>query len=170
MARVDISQLPDSSRLFMYNIARRLDEQEREKLRTQLEAFLDQWAAHGSALTVGYELPYDHFIAIAVDDSLVGPSGCSIDASVHFLKSFTAATGIEILDAPDACYHDGETVRCVSRREFAELAERGDVNAATTVYDNTVSTLGQLREGRWEAPASQTWHSRAFTLREPAGA
>jgi hypothetical protein len=170
MPRVDITQLPDSARLFVYNTARALDQQELELLRTNLEAFLDQWAAHGSPLTVGYALPYDHFVVIAVDDSAVGPSGCSIDASYQFLKAFTARTGIEILDAPDVCFRDAEGVRCVSRSEFNALASNAQVDATTTVFNNTITTLGDFRAGRWEVPARESWHARAYKLREAARA
>jgi hypothetical protein len=167
MPRVDINQLPDTSRLFVYNTSRRLTVEERDALRAGLDAFLDQWAAHGSPLTVGAELPHDHFVVIAVDDSRVGPSGCSIDASYQFLKSFTAQTGIEILDAPDVCYRDGDDIRCVTRAAFKALADAGSVDAATTVFNNTVSTLAEYRAGRWEVPARDSWHARAYRLGEP---
>lgn len=170
MPRVDIRQLPDTSRLFVYNTAKQLNAHERELLRTELDAFLDQWSAHGSSLTVGSEIPYDHFIVIAVDDSRVGPSGCSLDASYEFMKTFTARTGIEILEAPDVCFRDGETLRCVTRAEFKALVAAGAVDAATTVFNNTLATLGDYRAGRWEVPARDSWHARAYQLRESQGA
>jgi hypothetical protein len=170
MPRVDISQLPDSSRLFLYNTAKRLDEQELSLLRLNLESFLDQWAAHGSPLVVGFETPHDHFIVIAVDDSHVGPSGCSIDASTQFLRAFSARTGIEILESPDVCFLEGGGVRCVTRAEFKALADAGEVDASTIVFNNMIATLGEYRAGRWQVPARGSWHMRAYSLREPAGA
>ena len=164
MPRTDIDQLPESSRLFVYNTDRRLDGEQREVLRANLETFLDQWAAHGSPLTVGYEIPYDQFIVIAVDDSRVGPSGCSIDASYQFFKAFTEHTGIAILDAPDVCYRAGDEIRCVTRGAFKALAEAGEVDAATTVFDSTIATLGAYRASRWELPARESWHARAYRL------
>lgn len=166
MPRVDLNQLPDSSRLFVYNTARPLQSSELELLRSGLEAFLDQWAAHGSPLIVGYEMPYDRFLVIAVDDSRVGPSGCSIDASYQFLKAWTERTGVDILDAPDVCFLEDGGVRCVTRAAFKSLVESGEVGATTTVFDNTVGTLGAYRAGRWQLPAADAWHARAYKLRE----
>lgn len=166
MPRVDISKLPDSSRLFLYNASRSLQAGERELLKVNLEAFLDQWAAHGSPLVVGYELPYDQFIVIAVDDSQVGPSGCSLDASYQFFKAFTERTGIDILDAPDVCFREGDGVRCVTRAAFRTIADAGEVDGSTIVFNNMTSTLGEYRAGRWEIPARESWHARAYRLRE----
>ena len=33
------------------------------------------------------------------------------------------------------------------------------VTGATVVFNNTVSTVGDLRGGRWEVPASESWHA-----------
>jgi hypothetical protein len=44
------------------------------------------------------------------------------------------------------------------------MAEQGDVTPRTVVFDNTVETVGALREGKWETPATNSWHGRAFKL------
>ena len=46
-----------------------------------VDAFLDQWNAHGSALTCAREWRDDRFLAIGVDQSTAGASGCSASGS-----------------------------------------------------------------------------------------
>jgi hypothetical protein len=36
------------------------------------------------------------------------------------------------------------------------------VTPSTPVFDNTITTVGELREGAWERPAAESWHGRAF--------
>ena len=39
---------------------------------------------------------------------------------------------------------------------------RARVGPDTTVFNNTLTSLGDVRAGRWEVPASDSWHARAF--------
>ncbi len=48
------------------------------------------------------------------------------------------------------------------RPEFRALAREGAVHEDTPVIDSTVSTVGELRAGRWETPMGRSWHGRAF--------
>jgi len=36
------------------------------------------------------------------------------------------------------------------------------VTLDTIVFDNTVTSVGDVRSGRWERPAAGAWHGRAF--------
>jgi hypothetical protein len=48
-----------------------------------LQAFLENWAAHGTSL-VSLISKYNRFIILAVDQDVQSATGCSIDASVEF--------------------------------------------------------------------------------------
>ena len=48
--------------------------------------FIEEWTAHGSDLKAGYEIRYKRFIVLALDQTQTSASGCSIDASVHFIQ------------------------------------------------------------------------------------
>ena len=170
MALTSFAKLPPSARLWVYNMERPLTHQENDLLRANLEAFLGRWLAHGSPLVVGYDIVHDRFILIGIDDSVVGPGGCSIDAFTRFLREAGDHLGIEILDAPEVCFRDGEEIRCVTRGEFMMMAERGEVDTSTHVFDNTISRVGELTSGRWEVPAREAWHTKAFDLKEAASA
>jgi hypothetical protein len=50
----------------------------------------------------------------------------------------------------------------VSRDQFVDLTGSGVVTRQTVVFDNTLTTVGAVREGRWEVPAGESWHGQAF--------
>lgn len=166
MSLIPFNQLPDDARLWVFNAERTLDSSELARLDQALAGFVTSWAAHRKDLTAAYELRYNQFVFIGVDESRLPPSGCSIDSLTNALRSFGAELGAELIDAPDVTYRDGDAVRAVDRKEFTRLAETGAVDAGTIVFDKTAARVGDLRNGRWERPARESWHGRAFDLKE----
>lgn len=166
MGMIAFNELPDSSRLWIFNADRRLSESERAELRSQLGAFTESWAAHRKDLTAGFEVRDGMFILIGVDESKLPPSGCSIDSMVGALRMIGTRMGIELVDSPDISYRDAGGVHAVTRDQFQKLARDGNVDSSTMVFDRTISRLGDLRSGKWEIPAGGAWHGRAFDLRE----
>jgi hypothetical protein len=54
---------------------------------TALQSFLEGWAAHGTSLESSYQLKYNRFIILAVNQDVQAATGCSIDSSVEFIQS-----------------------------------------------------------------------------------
>src|SRR4051794_41595092 len=137
MSLLPFNQLPDDARLWTFNAERTLSDEETARLREALESFLETWAAHRKDLAAGYDVRYNQFILIGVDESKLPPSGCSIDSMVMALAEIGRGMGVELVDSPDVPFRAGSDVRVVSRDEFEGLAERGDVNGGTIVFDRT---------------------------------
>ena len=47
------------------------------------------------------------------------------------------------------------------------LVEEGAVTRDSTVFDNSVTRVGQLRSGEWERPVRDAWHGRALFRKAP---
>ena len=154
--------LPEDARLWIFAAARCLTETEQDRLVSDVDRFIDQWGAHDRPLTAGRELRYDRFLFVAVDQRQAGPSGCSIDTLVRQMKGLEKELGIELVDHGPILFRCGLTIERVSRERFAELVASGDVGLETTVFDNSLTRLGDVREGRWEIQASKSWHGHAF--------
>lgn len=165
MGLIPFDSLPDSSRLWIFHAERTLDDAELESLQRELAAFMQGWAAHRNDLTAGFEIRHNQFILLAVDESKLPPSGCSIDSMVGALGEIGGRLGIEMVDPPEIAYLDAEKVEAVSRTEFQRLAEQGEVSVSTVVFDRMIDRLGDLRSGKWQKPARDSWHARAFDLK-----
>ncbi|WP_343486629.1 ABC transporter ATPase [Allomuricauda sp. d1] len=156
---VDFDTLPDDARIWIYQCNRTFSEDELAELKPAIGDFLKQWTAHGSALKAGFELPYNRFIVIGLDQSQASASGCSIDASVHFIQSIEKKYGVDLLDKMNVSYKNGEYVAYKSLQDFKKMAKQRAVSKNTVVFNNLVATKGEFLE-HWEVPASESWHAR----------
>jgi hypothetical protein len=165
MPAIDFTGLPDDARLWVFAAAHPLKEEQKSRLLSDVDSFLERWNAHGHPVVGARALRDDRFLLMAADERATGVSGCSIDTLFRVFKQLEIATGATLLDSSLVHYRDRHgRVLSTSRGEFRELARKGEVNAETIVFDNTVATVGDMRTGKWERPAGESWHARAFGL------
>jgi len=156
---VDFNSLPDTSRIWIYQCNRSFSEAELTELHSLLDDFLTQWTAHGADLKAGYETPYNRFIVIGLDQSMNNASGCSIDASVHFIQGLEKRFKVDLLDKMNVSYKQGEYVAYKALKDFKKMAKERAVSKNTVVFNNLVTTKQEYLE-HWEVPASESWHAR----------
>lgn len=168
MPRIDFSKLPDHGRLWVFPVSRPLTEGELEGCLEVVDAFLDSWAAHGSPLRSSRRMHDGRFLLVGVDVDAEAPSGCSIDALVNQLRALGGEMDATFIDHGPVWYRDGDEIRAVSRPEFRALADEGRVTPETTVFDTSLTTVAELREGALERPARTSWHGRAFFQTAPS--
>ena len=156
---VDFETLPKTSRVWIYQSNRSFNESELNDLKVAFDAFIKEWTAHGSELKAGYEIRYKRFIILALDQSLTSASGCSIDASVHFIQGLEKKYKVELLDKMNVSYKQGEYIAYKSLIDFKKMVKQKAVSLKTVVFNNLVATKGEYDEF-WEVPASESWHAR----------
>jgi hypothetical protein len=159
---VPFTDLPPDARLWIFAAERPLAADEQRELLRAVDSFLAGWKAHGAPLDASRDLRYGQFLLVAVDESAAGASGCSIDAMVRLLGEVEGRLGVELTNHAPVLYRTTGRVERVGRSEFAKLAREGAVTADTIVFNNTLTRLSELQEGRWELPARDSWHARAF--------
>lgn len=159
MSRVPFDELPGSARVWVFPADRRLEEAERRELLSAVDRFLEDWNAHGTDLRGARDCRYDRFLIVGVDQEAAPPSGCSIDALVRVFEEKERELGVRLLDRAPVWYRDGDGIRSVSRSEFREMSEEGEVGPDTVVFDASVTRMEELREGGWETPAGKSWHA-----------
>src|SRR4030081_2837568 len=122
MPLVQLKDLPDSARTWVFGANKTLDESASATLLVEVDRFLSQWKAHGSPLTVGRDWRYGRFLTIAVDQSTAGAAGCSIDGLFRSLKALEPKLGASLLTSGLVFYRDTEgTIRSVDRDTFTNL-------------------------------------------------
>jgi hypothetical protein len=156
---VDFNTLPEESRVWIYQANRSFTEQELEEIQSKLNVFIENWTAHGSDLQSGYVIKYKRFIIIGLNQNLNNATGCSIDASVHFIQQLEKEYNVDLMDKMNVSYKQGDFVAYKTLTDFKKMAKDKAVSKNTIVFNNLVTNIAEFNEN-WEVPASESWHSR----------
>ncbi len=158
---VDFNTLPDESKIWIYQSNRKFSDDEISEIEKALEAFVTNWAAHGTSLEASFQLKYNRFIILAVNQETQAATGCSIDASVQFIQSLEQKYTVDLLDKMNVTFKLGEHIAHKTLIDFKKMAKDKAVTENTIVFNNLINTLGEWHE-YWEVPAIESWHSRFF--------
>lgn len=155
----DFKNLPDDSRIWVYQSNRKLSEEEVAIINTKTAEFLKQWTAHGANLEAGFEVKYNRFIVLGLNQENASASGCSIDASVHFIQQLEKEFDVDLLDKMNVTFYSGDYIAHKSLSDFRKMAKNKSVSPNTVVFNNLVNTKVEYLEN-WEVPAKESWHNR----------
>jgi len=156
---VDFNTLPDESKVWIYQANRSFSDKEIEEIKMRLNEFIQNWTAHGGDLESGYCIKYKRFIVIGLNQRLNHATGCSIDASVHFIQQLEKDFSVDLLDKMNVSYKQGEFIAYKTLTDFRKMAQEKAVSKNTIVFNNLVNNIAEFKEN-WEVPASESWHSR----------
>ncbi|SFS94733.1 ABC transporter ATPase [Sphingobacterium wenxiniae] len=150
-------------RVWIYQSNRLLTDAECVRVREILQEFVQQWTAHGNQLYGSFEIRYNLFIFLKVDESKAMVTGCSIDKSVHLLKKIEKELQINLFDRLQIAYRaqNTNTINIVSRDDFERLIQAGEVNEDSIVYNNMLTETSEL-DTKWEVPLRDSWHAKVF--------
>jgi hypothetical protein len=154
---VPFNTLPDTARIWIYQSNRPFNKNERKILCTNLSSFLQGWTAHGSELKASFDLPYDHFVVIGLDEGASDASGCSIDGLFRMLRETGIALGIDFLNRELIAFKKSEGIKLVARKDLKEfLAVAG---GRVLTFNNLVANKKALQHD-WLVAADTTWMKR----------
>ena len=97
MPVVSFETLPDAARVWVFGSEAPLTEDGTAALLRGVDEYLADWKAHGAPLTVAREWRDGRFLAVAVDQSTAGASGCSIDGLFRVLQQLAGAAGTSLV-------------------------------------------------------------------------
>jgi hypothetical protein len=153
---VPFNQLPDHSRIWIYQASRKLKAQEKQSAEAALQEFCENWVAHQQPLKTSFSLEYDQFIILATDEDYHLPSGCSIDSSVRALKTLGSQLGVELFDRTKVAFLDKDAVVVYPLSKLKELFESGELTGSSITFNNLVPSVGDLKR-EWKTAAGKTW-------------
>ncbi len=158
---IPFENLPEESKIWIYQSSRKFSDDEVAAIEKDLTEFLTNWSAHGTSLESSFQIKYNRFIIIAVNQEVHAATGCSIDSSVAFIQNLEQKYSVDLLDKMNVAFKQGEFVTYKTLLDFKKLAKDKSVSENTIVFNNLVNTIEEFNEG-WEIPASESWHSRFF--------
>lgn len=154
---VPFNTLPDTARVWIYQSNRPFNKSEQEILSKGLSSFLKQWTAHGSALHASFDLLYNQFIVIGLDESTADASGCSIDSLVRNLQALASTVDIDFFNREMIAFLQHQKVQLVERKALKEFFTSAGGSVLT--FNNLVSNVKALQT-EWLVPAHTTWLKR----------
>ncbi|GGG89037.1 hypothetical protein GCM10011416_01790 [Polaribacter pacificus] len=151
--------LPPNSRVWMYQSERPFTAQEVALISNGAKDFIEQWTRHGDNLKGSFTIKYNQFLILAVDEGFNNVSGCSIDASVRFVKQLENELQVDLMNKLNISFKEGEAISVLKLSEFQQQIKAGKITADTIVFNNMVQTKEEVETG-WEVPANLSWHQR----------
>lgn len=158
MPRIPFDDLPDDARIWVFGSSDSLSTDAQKDMLSAVDAWLDEWTAHGEPLVCGRDWREGRFLVVGVDQRTAGASGCSIDALFHVLEGLETTLGTTFRGGDRVFYRAGaEAILAADRESFAALAGKGLVDESTPVFDTAVTDAGSYRRA-FELPLGESWH------------
>lgn len=132
-------QLPDSSRIWIYQNQTPISKEVQDEIQVKLDDFVRQWAAHKVQLFGASAILEDYFIVLAVDENMTMASGCSIDSSVHFIKSLEKEYRLNLFNRLNVLIEENGEKKIV---HYSDLSNHSGV----TFFDPMITDLGTFRK------------------------
>lgn len=154
-----ISSMPAHARIWVYKTARALSQAEQKLVLEHGSAFTSTWAAHGAPLDASVDVLHGRFVVVAVDEEQAEASGCSIDKSVAFIKQLEHDLNLMLTDRMVVVYEGANGITSCRLQDLPTLLKSGAISSATVVYDDLVSTVGELHD-RFRVPLNSSWMQR----------
>ena len=155
---VKFEELPEDSRIWVYQSNRIFSEEEISEISIELENFLESWTSHAKPIRSAFQIKYNRFIFIAVDKDFE-TSGCSIDSSVSFIQSLEKKYRVDLLDKMNVAYKTDNEIGFTSLADFKNLLKNKSIDEDTIVFNNLVSNIFEYNSN-WETSIKNSWNSR----------
>lgn len=155
-------ELDDQSRVWIYAADHEFSDEEVRMMKERVKKFVEGWTSHSKLVKAGFEIRYNRFLILMLDESHVAAGGCSIDSSVRFIKSLEEEFSNSLTDRMKFAFKKGSHVENVSRKEFEQLVTSGMISDETPVFNNLVQSKKDL-DLNWEIPFAISWHKSFFS-------
>jgi enoyl-[acyl-carrier-protein] reductase (NADH) len=137
--------MPDSSRVWIYQSNRKLSQQELTLISDTLKNFCSQWAAHGTDLQTSFDVQYNRFVILSVNEQNASASGCSIDGSVHIIRSLEQQLNIDFFNRTEVAFWNGGEISTYPLQDLKKLFHEGRLTETSLSFNTLVKTLGEWR-------------------------
>lgn len=148
------------SKVWIYPANRFLTTEEWSLVDPALKSFTSTWTAHNQKLKAHAWIRDLRFLILVVDEKQAGVSGCSIDASVRFLKDLGDKFDVDFFDRNQLFYRNQSGhIDSLSISELPNACAAGIITLETRFINTLASDLEQLKNA-WELPLKDSWQKR----------
>jgi hypothetical protein len=153
--------MPEYARVWVYQADQKFTETAEKLIRERLVRFCEGWNTHGNLMPASFEIIENQLLVLAVDESRLGASGCSIDSSVKALRELESLLQINLTDQGKISLKKptGE-LRVIPALGVKSRVNSGEIDAETAVINPLIQTKADLKN-LWQ-PVRNSWLSRYF--------
>jgi hypothetical protein len=145
---VPFENLPEESKIWVYQSNRKFSDTEFSEMSLPCRPSLKIGHTRTS-LVSSYQLKYNRFIILAVDQDVQSATGCSIDASVEFIQSLEQKYKVDLLDKMNVTFKLGEHIAHKPLIDFKKMVKDKAVTGNTIVFNNLINNIQEYNES-WE--------------------
>lgn len=146
----------DESRVWVYQSSRAFIDKEAKEVNEQLHQFYAHWQSHGAPVKGWAQLLFNQFIVVMADETNVGVSGCSTDASVKVIKSIERQYDVKMFDRMMLTFLVNGKSQMLPFGQVQYAIDNGYINKDTPLFNNTIETKKELLEN-WLIPIKDSW-------------
>jgi hypothetical protein len=154
-------QIPDYARVWVYQADHKLSSAGEQLVRDRMKSFCEGWNTHGNLMPTSFELLESQILILAVDESRLGASGCSIDSSVRTLQELESTLNINLTDRGKITLKSptGE-LKVIAGLGVKSKVSSGEIDLDTEVINPTIRIKADL-QNLWQ-PVRISWLNKYF--------
>ena len=156
---VSFNLLPPNAKVWIYQSDSNLSSTDVELIEKEVKFFLNNWSSHNKEIESSYEIRYNRFLIIGLNEDINSASGCSIDKSVNFIKNLQSILKVNFLNRLDVAYKIGNEINTISLLEFQNMIRENKLSKDSIVYNNMIDTK-KLYLNNWETTIENSWHKK----------
>lgn len=150
------NEMPDDTRIWIYQSNRYLSGAEESEIRDRTKKFIEEWTAHKQTLRASFEILQHIFLIIAVDENHNDASGCSVDKSIHFVQQLEKEFGLSLMDRFSVAFKRKEKIELQTLKDFLKTYSQDNLTDAVPVFNNLIFRKSDLANN-WEIPLRDSW-------------
>lgn len=154
-------QMPEYSRVWVYQADLKFSESDQKALRDRMKSFCEGWNTHGNLMSTSFDIVENQILILAVDESNLGASGCSIDSSVRTLRELENTLNINLTDQGKISLRrsTGE-MKVISALGVKSKVTSGEIDLQTEVINPMIRVKADL-QNLWQ-PVRNSWLNKYF--------
>ena len=156
---VSFNLLPPNAKVWIYQSDSNLSSKDVELIEKEVKLFLNNWSSHNKEIESSFEIRYNRFLIIGLNENINSASGCSIDKSVNFIKNLQSILKVNFLNRLDVAYKIGNEINSISLLEFQNMIRENKLSKDSIVYNNMIDTK-KLYLNNWETTIENSWHKK----------
>lgn len=154
-------QMPDHARVWVYQADSKFSDSDAAMIRERLARFCEGWNTHGNLMPTSFDLLESQILVLAVDESNLGASGCSIDSSVRTLRELESLLKTNLTDQGKiSLKRSGGELKVIPALGVKSRVASGEIDLDTAVINPMVQTKADLKN-LWQ-PVRNSWLGRYF--------